>query len=223
MLLEQVYDGAPTVRTGRHLTTVNEFTDQQPALRPEVLAEARDRLVALGRFDTDKILVEEDKGALLAAAVALSTWMPLAVARWYPYAMPVGGDGTPPIEVDIDSEYFTGRLFVNGVSHGDRITIVDDTLSTGGTLDALIQAVQQVGATVEEILVVVEKVAGGGRERIRARHGIEVRSALRIDVDPATMRAHVLPGDAPAVDVLTDVLPVDVGVLPLTEDPAVPA
>jgi adenine phosphoribosyltransferase len=195
MLLEEVYSGAPVVRTGRHLTTVNEFTDQQPALRPGVLAEARDRLLALGRFDTDKILVEEDKGALLAAAVALATHLPLAVARWYPYQLPADADGTPPIEVDIDSEYFSGHLYVNGIGAGDRITIVDDTLSTGGTLDALIRAVNSVGARVEEILVAVEKVSSGGRARIRTAHGIEVESAIRIDVDPATMRAFVVDGD----------------------------
>src|SRR5690349_21623349 len=48
MLLERAYEGAPALLTGKHLTTVNEFTDQIPALRPELLAEARDRLLALG-------------------------------------------------------------------------------------------------------------------------------------------------------------------------------
>src|SRR3712207_7915708 len=50
-----------------------------------------DRLMALGRFDTDKLLVEEDKGALLGAAVALGSGLPLAVARWYPYSLPAVG------------------------------------------------------------------------------------------------------------------------------------
>jgi adenine phosphoribosyltransferase len=195
MFLEEVYSGAPAVRTGKYLTTVNEFTDQQPALRPCVLAEARDRLLALGRFDTDKILVEEDKGALLASAIALATGKPLAVARWYPYQLPADASGQAPIKIDIDSEYFSGHLYVNGVSKGDRITIVDDTLSTGGTLDALIRAVRRVGATVEEILVAVEKVSSGGRMRIMREHHIRIESALRIDIDPATMRTYVVDSD----------------------------
>ncbi|WP_223734574.1 hypothetical protein [Streptomyces purpurogeneiscleroticus] len=45
MLLEEVYAGAPTVKSGRHPATVNEFTDQSPALRPEALAEATGRMV----------------------------------------------------------------------------------------------------------------------------------------------------------------------------------
>jgi adenine phosphoribosyltransferase len=194
MFLEEVYTDAPAVRTGKYLTTVNEFTDQQPALRPCVLAEARDRLMALGRFDTDKILVEEDKGALLASAIALATGKPLAVARWYPYLLPADASGRAPIKIDIDSEYFSGHLYVNGVSKGDRITIVDDTLSTGGTLDALIRAVQRVEATVDEILVAVEKVSSGGRMRIMREHNIRIESALRIDIDPATMRTYVVDG-----------------------------
>jgi len=197
MLLEQVYDGAPAIRTGRHLTTVNEFTDQQPALRPEVLTEARDRLIALGSFNGNKLLVEEDKGALLGAAVALAIGLPLAVARWYPYQLPTGSSQSPPIEVEIDSEYFSGRLFVNGIGRGDRVTVVDDTLSTGGTLDALLRAVRQAGAFVEEVLVVVEKAANGGRDRILREHGVEVRSVLRIDVDPVAMRSYVVDGGTP--------------------------
>jgi len=107
MLLEQVYENAPAVKSGKHYTTVNEFTDQQPALRPEVLAEARDRLCELGQFDADKILVEEDKGAILGAAICLAKKLPLAVARWYSYEL------NHALTASIKSEYFSGKLYVN--------------------------------------------------------------------------------------------------------------
>lgn len=119
MLLEQVYENALAVKSGTHYTTINEFTDQQPALRPEVLAEARDRICRLGEFLSNKILVEEDKGAFLGAAVALEKKLPLAVARWYTYPL------INSIEVPIKSEYFTGNLYLNGISTGDRIVIID--------------------------------------------------------------------------------------------------
>jgi adenine phosphoribosyltransferase len=186
MLLETVYTNAPAVRSGRHYTTVNEFTDQSPALRPEVLREARDRLCALGMFTADKILVEEDKGAILGSAVALHKGLPLAVARWYTY------DLTESISVPIESEYFTGKLYVNGVSAGDRVVIVDDTISTGGTLAALIRAVEAAGAKVVEVLVAVEKVESGGADRIQREFGLPVRSVIKIAVDPDTRRAFVV-------------------------------
>ncbi|MER7398624.1 phosphoribosyltransferase family protein [Streptomyces sp. NPDC000151] len=187
MLLEEVYAGAPTVKSGRHLTTVNEFTDQSPALRPEVLAEAAGRMLALGDFDADKILVEEDKGAFLGGALSLAAGLPLAVARWYTYDL---GDRSVP--VPIDSEYFQGTLYVNGIEPGDRLTIVDDTISTGGTLIALIEAVQAAGARVGEVVVAVEKPENGGREKVAARFGITVKSVIRIAVDERTGRVVVM-------------------------------
>lgn len=39
MLLKEIYQSAKVVNSGKTLTTVNEFTDQLPALRPEVLIE----------------------------------------------------------------------------------------------------------------------------------------------------------------------------------------
>jgi adenine phosphoribosyltransferase len=186
MLLEAVYRNAPAVRSGRHYTTINEFTDQSPALRPEVLLEARDRLCALGKFAADKILVEEDKGAILGAAVALHKGLPLAVARWYTY------DLTDSITVPVDSGYFAGKLYVNGVSPGDRIVIVGDTISSGGTLAALIRAVEQAGAEVVEVLVVVEKVATGGAQRKHNEFGLPVRSVIRIEVNTDVCRTRIV-------------------------------
>jgi|tagenome__1003787_1003787.scaffolds.fasta_scaffold20908857_2 adenine phosphoribosyltransferase len=193
MLLEQAYEQAPAVRSGTYLTTVNEFTDQQPALRTELLREACERVVALGDFSAaDKLLVEEDKGAILGAAVCLVTGLPLAVARWYAYELPAPAPDAPVISVPIASEYFSGTLYVNGVERGDRVVIVDDTISTGGTLAALIRAVERAGATVTEVLVAVEKPANGGVKRIEREFGISVKSVVQVDVDEQSLRTHVL-------------------------------
>src|SRR5580658_7931998 len=197
MLLEQVYEGAPTVFSGKYLTTVNELTDQRPALRPGVLTEAVTRLVRLGTFSAaTKLLVEEDKGGILAGPVCLATGLPLAVARWYPYDLP-GEDGNPPAEVEITSEYYAGHLYLNGIAPGDRVVIVDDTISTGGTLVALVEAVRRAGAEVVEALVVTEKPANGGVAAVRVRCGIEVKPVLRVAIDAASGLVHVLPGTGP--------------------------
>lgn len=195
MLLEQIYEGAPTVVSGRYRTTINELTDQRPALRPEILAEAVSRLVRLGTFSSaTKLLVEEDKGGILAGPVCLATGLPLAVARWYPYDLP-GEDGKPPPEVEITSEYYIGHLYLNGIVPGDRVVIIDDTVSTGGTLVALVDAVRRAGAEVLEALVVTEKPANGGAAVVRDRCGIEVKPVLRVAIDSSSGLVHVLPGD----------------------------
>lgn len=187
MLLEQIYRNAPTVPSGRHRTTVNEFTDQLPALRPQVLREVTRRLLAVGSFDSDKILVEEDKGAILGAAISLATDIPLAVARWYTYDL-----GERSICVPLESEYFSGTLYVNGVEPGDRVTVIDDTISTGGTLISLIEAVRKAGAQVAEVLVAVEKSENNGRQAVAERFGVDVKTLVRIGVDATSLRAFVM-------------------------------
>ncbi|HEY1915179.1 MAG TPA: pyridoxal-phosphate dependent enzyme [Streptosporangiaceae bacterium] len=193
MLLEEIYEGAPTVFSGKFRTSVNELTDQRPALRPEVLAEAVTRLVSMGTFTTaTKLVTEEDKGGILAGPVCLAAGLPLAVARWYPYDLPDEG-GRPAAEVELTSEYFSGHLYLNGVVPGDRVVIIDDTVSTGGTLMALIEAVRQAGAEVLEVLVVTEKPANGGVAAVRERCGVPVKAVLQVGVDAASGLVRVLP------------------------------
>jgi cysteine synthase A len=194
MLLEEIYEGAPTVFSGKYRTSINELTDQRPALRPEVLAEAVTRLVSLGTFSrATKLVVEEDKGGILAGPVCLAAGLPLAVARWYPYDLPAEA-GHPPAEVELASEYFSGHLYLNGVVPGDQVIIIDDTVSTGGTLMALIEAVRQAGAEVLEVLVVTEKPANGGVAAVQERCGVPVKAVLQVGIDASSGLVHVLPG-----------------------------
>ncbi|WP_330241366.1 phosphoribosyltransferase family protein [Streptomyces sp. NBC_00525] len=178
MILEDSYAAARVVDSGRYLTSVNELCDHIPALRPRLLEHVTGRLLAaLDLEGCTKILVEEEKGAVIGAAVSLATGIPLAIARTYPYAV-------PGHRVDFDSEYTRGSLFVNGIEAGDRVCLVDDTLSTGGTLIALVDAVREIGAEVVDAAVVVEKAANGGREALRSRTGLDITSLIRIDVTP---------------------------------------
>lgn len=185
MILEDSYAAARVVDSGRYLTSVNELCDHIPALRPRLLEHVTARLLAsLDLAGCTKILVEEEKGAVIGAALSLATGLPLALARAYPYDV-------PGHRVDFDSEYTGGSLYVNGIEPGDRVCLVDDTLSTGGTLIALVKAVREIGAEVTEAAVVVEKPANGGREALRSRTGLEVGSLIRIDVsrDGVSVRA----------------------------------
>lgn len=180
--LREVYEHAATVRNGDVFTTVNELTDQQPALRPEVLREAVNRLVELGEFHGDKLLTEEDKGAVLAGSVALQVDKPLAVARWYPYGLGATGG----VRVSMRSEYREGDLYLNGIEPGDHITIIEDTISSGGTILALIEAVRGAGAEVTEVLAVVEKLDYSGVDRVYKATGIRVKTALGIRINHTT-------------------------------------
>lgn len=178
MLLEEVYRNARVVNSGTALTTVNEFTDQIPALRPEVLMEVAQKIVRLMDFNVSKIVTEEDKGAALATTVSLLTGIPMAMARWYSYSL---GDINEQM-VNVQSEYFQGDMYLNGVNAGDRVTIIDDTLSTGGAVIALVNAVKGAGGELVDVICAVEKVGNNGAEKVKEQTGIDVKTIMKIVV-----------------------------------------
>lgn len=178
-ILREVYENAKVVRTGKHLTTVNELCDQIPALRPEVLNAAVNEVLKFGTFGANKLLTEEDKGAPIATTVALASKLPLCMARWYPYEIP------GQIKVEIKSEYFSGSLYMNGINPGDKVLIIEDTLSTGGTMVALIEAVQRAGADVVGAIAVIEKVINEGHDFVWLKTGVDVKTCLQIHVTEA--------------------------------------
>jgi adenine phosphoribosyltransferase len=71
---------------------------------------------------------------------------------------------------------------VNGIDPGDRVTVIDDTISTGGTLVALLRAVQTIGAEVHDVVALVEKIDNGGVARVFEKCGIRVKTLLKIQI-----------------------------------------
>jgi orotate phosphoribosyltransferase len=60
------------------------------------------------------------------------------------------------------SETGTGRVFRRGfhVAAGERVLVVDDVMSTGGSVDETIAAVRAAGATVVGVAVLVDRSGG---------------------------------------------------------------
>lgn len=178
MLLKKVYQDAKVVNSGKSLTTVNEFTDQLPALRPEVLLEVAHKVIKLMDLSVNKIVTEEDKGAPLATAVSILTGIPMAMARWYPYSLGTVNESV----VNISSEYFEGKMYLNGIQPGDRIAVIDDTLSTGGAVISLVEAIRACGGEVVDVICAVEKVQNGGLNKVFNKTGINAKTIMKIMV-----------------------------------------
>lgn len=176
-LLEASFHDKPLVTVGKYRFLVNSLTEQVPATSPELLREAATRVLQVANLEgVNKIVGEEDRGAILVAAVSLQANLPLALARWNPSGVP------GQIAVDFAMEYTQGTLYLNGVEHDDQVLIVDDLISTGGTLVALIRAVRQAGAQVRDCVCVAEKIEYGGVARVRAETGIAVKTLVKISV-----------------------------------------
>ncbi|SFO53925.1 adenine phosphoribosyltransferase [Geodermatophilus obscurus] len=117
---------------------------------------------AAGDPGFDVVVGVEARGFLLAAAVALHAGVGV---------VPVRKAGKLPRErvaADYALEYGTAsiEMHTDSLHAGQRVLLVDDVLATGGTLAAAVALVEELGAVVTAVCVVVELSALGGRERL---------------------------------------------------------
>jgi adenine/guanine phosphoribosyltransferase-like PRPP-binding protein len=176
-LVRDAFDGRPLLWVKGKKFLVNPLTDQMPATTPQLLLEAAKAILEVGDWESsNKIVGEEDRGAILVAAVSLASGLPLGMARWQPSGI------QDQLWVNFECEYTEGRLYLNGVDEGDRVLIVDDMISTGGTVLALIQLVRMARAEIVDVICLVEKVEYGGVERVKKETGIEVKTIVKVSI-----------------------------------------
>ena len=120
----------------------------------------------------DKVVGIESRGFLFGMALAVRLNAGFVVIR-KPGKLPAD-----TVEIAYELEYGTDRLqmHADAVKAGDRVLVVDDLLATGGTASAAFGLVQQLGASVEAALFLIELEALGGRERLG---GARVEAILR--------------------------------------------
>jgi len=73
-----------------------------------------------------------------------------------------------------------GKLIEGAVRAGDRALIVDDVLTSGGSLLKAIATARQAGLVVSQALVIVDRKEQDGRARIE-QEGVSLISLLTID------------------------------------------
>ena len=166
---------SPVMKRGEYNYFINPITDGVPLLEPAVLREIGCAMVrCLDLEGVDKIVVCEAMGIHIGVALSMMTDIPLVVVRKRSYDLP--GE----VAVHQTTGYSKGELYLNGVGAGDRVVIIDDVCSTGGTLRALISAIEQVGAEIADICVVI----GRGDADI----GRPLRTLVRIEVSEDRVR-----------------------------------
>jgi adenine phosphoribosyltransferase len=154
---------------------VHPLTDGIPALEPGLLEEvAREMAAAVDVEAADRIVTAEAMGLPAATAVALEAGLPLTVVRKRSYGLP------DEVEVGQETGYSKGALYLNDLDDGDAVLVVDDVVSTGGTLDALLTALEDVCVDVVDVCVAVAK--GDGRARVEEAHDAPVHVLEAIEV-----------------------------------------
>ncbi|HMK45517.1 MAG TPA: hypoxanthine/guanine phosphoribosyltransferase [Methanocella sp.] len=178
-LLKESLRSAPIVKRGTYNYFIHPISDGVPVVKPELLREVIACIVKSADLDVDKIVTIEAMGLPIGSALSQITDIPFIIVRKRKYDLP--GE----IAIHQATGYSKGELYLNGINPGDRILIVDDVISTGGTLAAVLKALELAGAEVKDIVVVIERGAG---KRIIRNMGYEVQTLITIDVDESGVK-----------------------------------
>lgn len=149
-----------------------EFKDLTPVLAAPDGLESLTAALADACAGAELIAGIDARGFLLGGAIAHHLGIGVLAVR-------KGGKLPPPvIGTDYDLEYGSARLEVpaSGIDFaGRRVAVVDDVLATGGTLCATLNLLEQVGAVVSDVAVVMELTGFPGRGRVEAAGRGEMR------------------------------------------------
>jgi adenine phosphoribosyltransferase len=132
---------------------VNQLGDGIPALEPEVLDEVLEIMNEIIEHfhNIDKIVTMEAMGIPLATGLCLRMGLPFNIIRKRQYNLP----GEKIIRTS--TGYSENFMYINGLNKGEKIVIVDVLLSTGGTLDAVLQALKEKEVEVLGVVIAISK------------------------------------------------------------------
>lgn len=140
------------MRRGEYDYFIHPITDGVPLVEPALLREVGCAMVKmLDLKGADKIVACEAMGIHIGVTLSMITDIPLVIVRKRSYSLP--GE----VAVHQITGYSKTELYLNGIDAGDRVVVIDDVYSTGGTLRALIAALEQARAEIVDIGVVVAR------------------------------------------------------------------
>lgn len=157
------------------------LTDCKPALDPMLVEDMADLAVHFGDFHRCDVLVSEaDRGGgPLLQAISVRTRLPYVSASWV-RILPnerehAAQQNSDMVQSQVTHVGFSGQhsqLSLRGLRPGMRCIFIDDMLSSGGTAEAVLDCVNQLGATTVESVFVSEKLYPyDDRTRLPERRG----------------------------------------------------
>lgn len=121
--------------------------------------------------DVDVIVGTESRGFIFGVPIAYNLHKPF---------VPVRKKGKLPCETisrSYDLEYgsATIEMHKDSIQPGQRVAIVDDLIATGGTIEAAIKMIEELGGEVVKVIFLMELAGLKGREKLK---GYDVESVI---------------------------------------------
>jgi adenine phosphoribosyltransferase len=150
--LVESLETCPIVKRGDYNYFIHPITDGVPIVDPELLRDVCTAMIkVLDLTGVEKIVVVEAMGIHIGSVLSTMTDIPMTIMRKREYKLPC------EIAVHQTTGYSKGELYLNGVYKGDRVVIIDDVISTGGTMKALLKALEIAGAEIVDICIAIQR------------------------------------------------------------------
>jgi adenine phosphoribosyltransferase len=174
-LKKSLYE-APIIKKGEYDYVIHPITDGVPYISSELLKEVSNEMKKyIKKYGkVDRIVTMEAMGIPLASALSLDMGIPFTIIRKRQYGLP--GE----VSVEQITGYSKSKLYVNGLQKGDTIVIVDDVLSTGGTLRAVLSVFKKMSVNVKGVFIAINK--GSHIEEISKEYNVPITSIININV-----------------------------------------
>jgi adenine phosphoribosyltransferase len=171
--LRQSLLDAPIIEKEGYHYFVHPISDGVPMLQPELLREIVIKIIRKAQIENvDKIVTPAAMGIHISTAVSLMTDIPLVVIRKREYGL----DGE--VSLTQVTGYSEGEMYINDVYEGDSVLVLDDVLSTGGTMKGILTALDDIGAEILDVVAVIKKAG----ENELDDTDYDVKTLINVDV-----------------------------------------
>ncbi len=128
----------------------------------------------IGDVDFDLVLGPESRGFIFGVPIAYN------MNKGF---IPVRKKGKLPretVSMAYDLEYGQAEIEIHkdAIKPGQKVVIVDDLIATGGTIEAIVKLVEQLGGEVVKIVFVMELEGLEGRKKLE---GYDVEAAIKYE------------------------------------------
>nr|WP_177296111.1 adenine phosphoribosyltransferase [uncultured Blautia sp.] len=124
--------------------------------------------------DVDVIVGTESRGFMFGVPIAYNLHKPF---------VPVRKKGKLPCETvsrSYDLEYGSAviEMHRDSIKPGQKVAVIDDLVATGGTVEAAVKLIEELGGEVVKIVFLMELAGLKGRERLA---GYDIASVIRYE------------------------------------------
>ena len=125
----------------------------------------------LDGVDYDVVAGTESRGFIFGMPIAYNLHKPFVLVR------KKGKLPRETVSVSYDLEYGSAEIEMHkdSIKPGQKVVLVDDLIATGGTIEAAIKLVEQLGGEVVKVIFLMELAGLKGRERLK---GYDVASVI---------------------------------------------